>query len=82
MPQRQHLLHASLLTMTVGTLETAIAGVGTQHYALHPEALPAEEKEFSLAELAEFDDLQDARVTAISRRVRRICAPRSSTDRN
>lgn len=69
MPQRQHLLHASLLTMTVGTLETAIAGVSTQHYALHPGALPAEEKEFSLAELAEFDDLQDARVAAISRRV-------------
>lgn len=68
-PQRQHLLHASLLTMAVGTLETAIAGVSTQHYALHPEALPAEEKEFSLAELAEFDDLQDARVAAIARRV-------------
>ncbi len=69
MPQRQHLLHASLLTMAVGTLETAIAGVSTQHYALHPEALPAEEKEFSLAELAGFDDLQDARIAAISRRV-------------
>jgi hypothetical protein len=69
MPQRQNLLHASLLTMAVGTLETAIAGVGTQHYALHPDALPADEKEFSLSELAQFDDIQDARIAAISRKV-------------
>lgn len=68
-PRREHLLHGSLLTMAVGTLETAIAGVGTQHYALHPDALPGGEKEFSLAELAEFEDLRDARALAISRRV-------------
>lgn len=68
-PRREHLLHGSLLAMTVGTLETAIAGVATQHFILHPGALPSEEKEFSLAELAEFDDLRDARDLAISRRV-------------
>lgn len=68
-PQRQQLLHSSLLAMAVGTLETAIAGVGTQHYSLHPNALPWEEKEFTLGELAEFSDLSDARAAAISRRV-------------
>src|SRR5690349_3702288 len=68
-PQRQQLLHSSLLTMAVGTLETAIAGVGTQHYSLHPKALPHEEKEFTLGELAEFSNLSDARAAAISRRV-------------
>lgn len=68
-PRREHLLHGALLTMAVSNLETAIAGVGTQHYSLHPDALPAGEKEFSLAELAAFDDLRDARAAAISRRV-------------
>lgn len=68
-PQRQQLLHSSLLAMAVGTLETAIAGVGTQHYSLHPKALPWEEKEFTLGELAEFSDLGDARAAAIARRV-------------
>jgi len=68
-PRRENLLHGSLLAMTVGTLETAIAGVATQHFVLHPGALPSEDKEFSLAELAEFDDLRDARDLAISRRV-------------
>lgn len=68
-PQRQQLLHNSLLAMAVGTLETAIAGVGTQHYSLHPKALAWEEKEFTLGELAEFSDLSDARAVAISRRV-------------
>jgi|GEM_PF-3535205 len=68
-PQRQQLLHGSLLTMVVGTLETAIAQVVSQHYQLHPDALPREEKEFSLAELAEFEDLLDAKELAVSRRV-------------
>jgi len=68
-PRREHLLHGSLLAMAVGTLETAIAGVGTQHFVLHPGALPSTEKEFSLSELSEFDDLRDARDLAISRRV-------------
>lgn len=68
-PQREQILHGSLLTMVVGTLETAIAQVVTQHYLLHPDALPRGEKEFSLAELAEFEDLDDARELAVSRRV-------------
>jgi hypothetical protein len=68
-PRREHLLHGALLTMAIGTLETAIAGVATQHFTVHPEALPGAEKEFSLADLADFENLADARALAISRRV-------------
>jgi hypothetical protein len=68
-PRREHLMHGALLTMAVGTLETAIAGVATQHYFLHPGALPSSEKEFSLSDLADFEDLSDARDLAISRKV-------------
>jgi hypothetical protein len=68
-PQREQLLYGALLTTVVGTLETAIAQVVKQHYLLHPGALPDAEKEFSLAELADFEDLDDAKELAISRRV-------------
>lgn len=68
-PRREHLLHGALLTMAIGTLETAIAGVATQHFTIHPEALPGAEKEFSLADLADFENLADARAVAISCRV-------------
>lgn len=71
-PRRQQLLNASLLTLAVGSLETAAAGVATQHFVLHPDAVSDDEKEFSLADLAEFAELADAREMAISRRVETV----------
>jgi hypothetical protein len=68
-PRRDQLLHGSLLTMAIGALEAAIAGISTQHFVLHPGALASSEKEFSLADLAGFEDIQDARDLAIARRV-------------
>jgi hypothetical protein len=68
-PRRDQLLHGSLLVMAFGALETTIAGIGAQHFLLHPAAMPGEEKEFSLADLAAFERIQDARELAITRRV-------------
>ena len=68
-PRRDQLLHESLLTMLVGALESTVTGIGAQHFILHPGALPGEEKEFSLADLADFENLEDARDLAITRRV-------------
>jgi hypothetical protein len=68
-PRRDQLLHGSLLVMAVGALETTLAGIGAQHFLLHPAAMPGEEKEFSLADLAAFERIQDARELAITRRV-------------
>lgn len=68
-PAHSDLLRASLLAMGVAALEVLIAGVASQRFLLHPGALNATEKEFSLADLDGFDTLEEARELSIARRI-------------
>jgi hypothetical protein len=55
--------------LAIATFESLLGTVYGQHFALHPGALDAREKEFSLGELQEFDDISDARDVLTGRRV-------------
>jgi hypothetical protein len=68
-PAKGALLHGALLTNAVSIFEVLIAGIFTEHYKAHPEALDPTERKFSLAELRSFPTISDAEAAAIADRV-------------
>lgn len=71
-PKRTAILFESLLTVAVSTFETLLGGIAAQHFRSHPDAVSASEKEFSLADLESFGNVDDARTAAIEARVDKL----------
>jgi hypothetical protein len=71
-PNRVALLSESILTMAVATFEALLAGLASEHYILFPGTLDSTDREFSLADLARFSTIDDARHAAIEERVLRL----------
>jgi hypothetical protein len=65
---RLALLLRSLLTMIVGTFEVLVGDVVGMYLRLHPGALNANEREFSLEDLLAMSSIEDVREQAIARR--------------
>jgi hypothetical protein len=72
-PRLPVLLH-SLVPMAVGAFEVLTAQLIDLIYHVRPGLLPKDEKDFSLSDLEQFDNLQDAIDDAIERRVDSILA--------
>lgn len=68
-PQRGVIFRNSLLAMAIGAFEVLIAGVVAQYFIQHRGALGSDSKEFSLEDLRDFDDLNDATDYLLSKRV-------------
>jgi hypothetical protein len=68
-PDRVSILRNSLLLQAVAGFEVLVASVATRFFVTQPKALESKEKEFSLAELEEFADIDDAIDALIARRV-------------
>jgi hypothetical protein len=68
-PANGELLYGALLTTAVSTFEVFIAGIFTEHYRAHPEAIDASERKFSLADLRSFPTIAEAEAAAIADRV-------------
>lgn len=68
-PDRVSIMRNSLLLQLVSAFEVFIAGVATRFFVTQPQALQSQEKEFSLAELQSFADIEDAVDALIARRV-------------
>jgi len=66
---RGPMLFGALLVLAVATFESLLGSIYGQHLALHPNALDAQEKEFSLAELQDFGDVSAAQEALIGRKV-------------
>lgn len=59
-PDRTAIMHNSLLAQAIGSFEVLVSGVITRYFFAHPGALETGQKEFSLADLREFSDVEDA----------------------
>lgn len=63
------ILFSALLTTVIASLEVLVSSLVTEHYLRFPSSLEGTEKEFSLQDLAAFSEFEDAKSTAIARRV-------------
>lgn len=68
-PRRSEILHHSLLMQACTGLEVLIASLASRYYAVHQGALKEDKKEFSLADLQGFANLEDATDALLARRV-------------
>lgn len=71
-PSPVDILHNSLLAQVIAAFEVLVSGVATRFFITHPGALGTEEKEFSLADLRTFADIDDAADALIANRVGRL----------
>lgn len=68
-PSRIAIVHNSLLTQAISAFEVLVSGIATRFYVEHSNALGTDIKEFSLAELRTFADIDDAADALIALRV-------------
>jgi hypothetical protein len=66
---RGPMLYGALLVQAIAVFESLMGTVYGEHFALHPSALDAQDKEFSLGELEAFADITEARDALIARKV-------------
>lgn len=71
-PDLTAIMHNSLLAQAVAAFEVLISGVITQYFLSNRSALETGEKEFSLADLREFKDVDDAADVLVARHVSRV----------
>lgn len=67
-PKKRQLLHRSLLTSLIASLEVLIGNTVAAFYFANPASLGGDEKEFSLADLQSLGSIDDAVEEAIARR--------------
>jgi hypothetical protein len=68
-PSAIAIVYNSLLTQAISAFEVLVSGIVTRFYVAHPDALGTDTKEFSLAELRTFEDIDDAADALIATRV-------------
>jgi hypothetical protein len=66
------IVHNSLLAQAIAAFEVLVSGVVTRFFVTHPSALGTAEKEFSLADLRTFADIDDAADALIANRVGKL----------
>jgi hypothetical protein len=71
-PDRVSIMRNSLLLQAVAGFEVLIAGVATRFFLHNPKSLESNEREFSLAEVRTFEDVDDALDVLIARRVTKL----------
>ena len=71
-PNRTTIVLESLLMQACAAFEVLVSGLAARYYATHTGALGSDKKEFSLAELQAFPQLNDAVDALVARRVSQL----------